>query len=213
MASATSISFPGIGKMGGVYVHIIGAETLKAGTPVDLGWVPLFLLALAPRVLAVLAASAAAPAALIFGLAARRAVARDPRCRRRITSTLDITPALFVLITVASVLGWRRYRVRGLVNPVSNLPNLNALRANREGRKPGAGRRAHPELRGDRRRAAAEQRASTGRPDRLAADGRRSQAHALPGRRRHLRLVRGTGAAVRQPSRGALLRCSATRPG
>ena len=29
--------------MGGAYVHIIGAETLKSGTPVDLGWIPLFL--------------------------------------------------------------------------------------------------------------------------------------------------------------------------
>ena len=27
------------------------------------------------------------------------------------------------------MLGWRRYRTRGLVNPLSNLPNLNALRA------------------------------------------------------------------------------------
>jgi EAL domain-containing protein (putative c-di-GMP-specific phosphodiesterase class I) len=33
-----------------------------------------------------------------------------------------------------SVLGWRRFRLRGLVNPISNLPNLNALRADRAGR-------------------------------------------------------------------------------
>ena len=33
------------------------------------------------------------------------------------------------------MLGWRRYRARGLVNPISNLPNLNALRVNRDGRK------------------------------------------------------------------------------
>ena len=37
---------PGTGRMGGAYVHIIGAETLKAGRPVDLGWIPLFLAAL-----------------------------------------------------------------------------------------------------------------------------------------------------------------------
>jgi diguanylate cyclase len=34
-----------------------------------------------------------------------------------------------------SVLGWRGYKTLGLINPVSNLPNLNALRANREGRE------------------------------------------------------------------------------
>jgi EAL domain-containing protein (putative c-di-GMP-specific phosphodiesterase class I) len=42
---------------------------------------------------------------------------------------------LFVLITIATVLGWRGYKALGLVNPISNLPNLNALRANREGRE------------------------------------------------------------------------------
>ena len=37
---------PGFGKMGGAYVQIIGAETLKSGTPVNLGWIPAFVLAL-----------------------------------------------------------------------------------------------------------------------------------------------------------------------
>jgi EAL domain-containing protein (putative c-di-GMP-specific phosphodiesterase class I) len=36
---------------------------------------------------------------------------------------------------VGFVLGWRRYRARGLVNPVSDLPNLNSLRHNRQGRE------------------------------------------------------------------------------
>jgi EAL domain-containing protein (putative c-di-GMP-specific phosphodiesterase class I) len=35
---------------------------------------------------------------------------------------------------VSSVLFWRRVRSKGFVNPLSNLPNLNALRLNREGR-------------------------------------------------------------------------------
>ena len=33
-------------RLGGVYVHVIGAETLKHGAPVDLGWFSAFLLAL-----------------------------------------------------------------------------------------------------------------------------------------------------------------------
>jgi len=37
---------PGTGRMAGAYTHIIGAETLKSGRPVDLGWIPLFLIAL-----------------------------------------------------------------------------------------------------------------------------------------------------------------------
>src|SRR6185437_8423524 len=47
---------------------------------------------------------------------------------------VDVTPGLFVLLTVAGALGWRRYRARGFVNPVSDLPNLNALRTNADGR-------------------------------------------------------------------------------
>ncbi len=36
---------PGWGKESGVYIHILGAETLKAGKPLDLGWLPAFFLA------------------------------------------------------------------------------------------------------------------------------------------------------------------------
>jgi hypothetical protein len=46
----------------------------------------------------------------------------------------DVTPGLFVVLVVSSVLFWRRVRSKGFVNPLSNLPNLNALRLNREGR-------------------------------------------------------------------------------
>ena len=51
---------PGYGRPCGVYVHAIGAETLKAGTPIDLGWIPRFLLALALPRLAVRAAPSSA---------------------------------------------------------------------------------------------------------------------------------------------------------
>jgi EAL domain-containing protein (putative c-di-GMP-specific phosphodiesterase class I)/CHASE2 domain-containing sensor protein len=124
---------PGTGRMGGAYVHIIGAETLKAGRPINLGWIPLFLVAL--------------------GIAAATLLRRDGRQQALILSaaaifflfgpalpesygiSLDIVPALFVVITISSVLGWRRYRVRGLVNPISNLPNLSALRDYRHGKQ------------------------------------------------------------------------------
>ena len=38
---------PGRGKRGGVFIHVLAAETLKKGTPVDLGWLPGLLSALA----------------------------------------------------------------------------------------------------------------------------------------------------------------------
>src|SRR3546814_9656668 len=35
----------------GVFLHVVGAETLKRGTPVDIGWAPAFALAIATLLL------------------------------------------------------------------------------------------------------------------------------------------------------------------
>ena len=123
---------PGTGKLGGVYVHVIGAETLMSGGSVDLGWIPLFVFALAISAFALFRRSSRHQAlvlgvgtlALLFGPAATEA--------RHIY--LDIMPGLFVVLVISGVLTWRRYRTSGLVNLTSNLPNLNALRANSDGR-------------------------------------------------------------------------------
>jgi EAL domain-containing protein (putative c-di-GMP-specific phosphodiesterase class I)/CHASE2 domain-containing sensor protein len=123
---------PGVGKMGGAYVQIIGAETLKSGTPVDIGWIPAFLLALGIAAFAALRKNptqqnllfGAGAAILLFG----------PVLLESHLIFADITPGLFVIVTVGSILAWRGFRVRGLVNSVSGLPNLNALRHNRMGR-------------------------------------------------------------------------------
>jgi EAL domain-containing protein (putative c-di-GMP-specific phosphodiesterase class I)/CHASE2 domain-containing sensor protein len=123
---------PGYGRAFGVQIHALGAETLKQGRPVDLGWVVAFVLAIGAAAfgawrkrpghkLAVFASAIATFLALPVFLEARLIF-------------VDITPALFVLGTVGSVLAWRRFRAGGLVNPLSNLPNLNALRLDRDGR-------------------------------------------------------------------------------
>jgi EAL domain-containing protein (putative c-di-GMP-specific phosphodiesterase class I)/CHASE2 domain-containing sensor protein len=124
---------PGSGKMAGAYVQILGAETLKHGTPVYLGWIPLFLLALAIATAAVRRRSAAHRMGLLGGGALLFLFV--PALLDAKLITLDVTPGLFVLSVIGVVFGWRKYRARGLVNPVSDLPNLNALRTNREGRK------------------------------------------------------------------------------
>jgi len=123
---------PGNGKMAGAYVQILGAETLKHGTPIYLGWIPLFLLALGIAAAAVRQRPSAHRMALLGGGALLFLF--GPAFLEVKLITLDVTPGLFVLLVVGIVLGWRTYRARGLVNPVSNLPNLNALRTNREGR-------------------------------------------------------------------------------
>ena len=123
---------PGTGKMGGAYVHIIGAETLKNGRPIDLGWTPLFLLALLASGFAL--SRGDGRQGLILGGSAI-AILVGPAFPESRAVYLDVTPALFVLVVITTAVGWRRYQARGLVNPISNLPNLNALRGNRDGRE------------------------------------------------------------------------------
>ena len=131
-AAGDQYFIPGIGKMGGAFIQIIGAETLKAGNPVSLGWIPAFLLALG---LAALAALRKRPThqALICGGGAAALLFAPALFESRLLF-FDITPGLFVILVFGSVTAWRGFRVRGLVNPVSGLPNLNALRLNRAGR-------------------------------------------------------------------------------
>ena len=119
---------PGRGKRGGVFIHLLAAETLKKGQPVDLGWFP-----------ALAAAVAAAAYALrsrrkrVIGLAAVATFAA-PLATEPFLVSLDITPALFLLGVVAARLAMQRSRARGLVNPLTGLPNLAALAADRSGR-------------------------------------------------------------------------------
>ena len=124
---------PGTGKMGGAYIQIIGAETLKSGNPIYLAWIPLFLLSLGIATAAVRMRKPSRQILLLGGGAL--VLLFGPAALEARLIYLDITPGLFVVLVTSSALFWRRFRVRGLVNPVSNLPNLNALRANGDGRK------------------------------------------------------------------------------
>ena len=124
---------PGYGRNYGVYIHAIGAETLKEGYPIDLGWILPFVLAFAAAFVAATRRTLTTQIA-IFGTATGALLVVPAFLEMRLIF-VDITPGLFVLLVVATALGWRRYRARGFVNPISNLPNLNALRLNRNAQK------------------------------------------------------------------------------
>jgi EAL domain-containing protein (putative c-di-GMP-specific phosphodiesterase class I)/CHASE2 domain-containing sensor protein len=128
-----SFFIPGYGRGFGVQVHALGAETLKQGRPISLGWVPSLLVGLGCAALALRQKLGPLQGAIL--VTAIAAMLAGPVPLEASLIFADITPGLFVVLTIAGVLGWRRYRVRGLVNPVSNLPNLNALRTEREGRR------------------------------------------------------------------------------
>ena len=119
---------PGRGKRSGVFIHILAAETLKKGDPVDLGWIPGLMLAAAAAAFAlhrqrkrVMEGSAI----LIFAA---------PLLTEAYLVSLDVTPALFLLGVVGARLAMMRSRSKGLVNPLTGLPNLAALAADRSGR-------------------------------------------------------------------------------
>ena len=123
---------PGTGRLSGAHVHIIGAETLKAGTPRSFGWVPSLLIGLMLASIAVFRKNPIHQVAILsIGMLA---LAFGPAVPEANLIFFDVTPGLFVLLVVSGALGWRRYRQQGFVNPVSSLPNLNAFRVDRSGR-------------------------------------------------------------------------------
>ena len=120
----------GYGMVPSSFVHAAAIETLNAGRPVKLGWLSISLLAL------ILGA--------IFLLQSNRLIARSalamgfgglvfgPFVLDSMHIFVIITPALTLLTTVTIGHLWfnfkRTVRTRGTTNPVSGLPNLNALR-------------------------------------------------------------------------------------
>jgi EAL domain-containing protein (putative c-di-GMP-specific phosphodiesterase class I)/CHASE2 domain-containing sensor protein len=121
---------PGRGRMADAMVHIIGAETLKKGSPVDLGFVPAWLVALMVAGFAVLRTKGPNTGLLLGSTALL--LLFGPSVAESNLVFLDITPALFALLIVGTRLAWVRWRSGTLTNDLSGLPNLAALRAERK---------------------------------------------------------------------------------
>jgi EAL domain-containing protein (putative c-di-GMP-specific phosphodiesterase class I) len=123
---------PGVRQMGAVYVHVLGAETLKSGVPIDIGWIPMFLASVLVAAWLLLRSSpryqfpllSAAGAGVLFG----------PALLESHLVFVEIIPAVVVLTLTAVGVIADRFRKRGLVDAVSGLPNLVALKSGRIGR-------------------------------------------------------------------------------
>ena len=128
--SLSNIYFlPRSGQAAEVYLHVLGAETLKQGKPVEVGWLlPLLatfglmcLYLYAGRWTARFAAAAAAGVVFVLPFAAEARMI-----------FFDSFPAMAALLIVMLAHAWSEfrhsYRARGMTNAVSGLPNLNALR-------------------------------------------------------------------------------------
>ena len=123
---------PGVGQMGGAYVHIVAAETLKSGTPRDLGWIPLYLLSVLCAAWVFLRKGERRQL-LVVGTAIGGVVLGPAFFESKLVY-VDATPGLLVLLAAGATLIRRRVNKRGLVDPVSGLPNLTALKSHRAGR-------------------------------------------------------------------------------
>ena len=125
---------PGWGKGNGVYIHIIGAETLKAGKPLDVGWIPAFAATALLAFLIITRNGRIQAVALASGLLV---LLTAPLLLERIQIFADVTAAMFVIVWLGSGLMLQMAKRRGFTNAVSGLPNLVAFRkASREGDRP-----------------------------------------------------------------------------
>ena len=132
-ASGDMYFIPGVGRMGGVFVHVMGAETLKSGAQIDLGWIPLYAISVLLAAWALIRRQERQQL-LVLGIGVI-AVLFGPVFAESHLVFLDVTPALAVLLATAGFLARHRFRKRGLVDPVSGLPNLAALKSHRAGRE------------------------------------------------------------------------------
>ncbi len=121
---------PGVGQINGVYVHVVAAETLKSGGTTALLWFVPVLAALALMAMHLLARNCwLRRSALLAGIAG---VSIGPVFAEMHGIFYDVMPATILIGATAGSFAWRNfrqsYKVRGNINAISGLPNLNALR-------------------------------------------------------------------------------------
>ncbi len=119
---------PGHNQVPGAYIHVIGGETLKSGNPIDVGWWPALLLVALSLGIALLP-----PFQRWFGPVALAAVTMlviGQAVLATMLVTTSIGAALFFVAAIsANVSRKRRRRSAQRENPVSGLPNFEALRS------------------------------------------------------------------------------------
>ena len=121
---------PGHGRMAGTYAMVLAAETLKRGVPQDWGWLPLLSCVLIILRVSLLPQMAKRRKWILSAVTAILLFA--PFFLERHLIFVDAACSLFAMGTVTSRLAWIRWKARGLVDHNSGLPNLTALKAERE---------------------------------------------------------------------------------
>ena len=118
---------PGHNLVPGAYIHLIAAETLKRGNPVNVGWLPPLLLALAVMLLALRTSLRRWFNWISLGLAATLVLGKVLLSGALITVTVGAS-FVFIAAVGANVSRKRRRFSAQRENPVSGLPNFEAMR-------------------------------------------------------------------------------------
>lgn len=116
-----------VGKLPGVYFHVIGAETLKNGAPLNFGWLPAWALITVVLILGRLKPRRAVSTALILGcpIAAVMMVLVIPTH----IAVILVGPALVTSVLIGIAAARRRRQIRTQSHHHgSGLPNFEALR-------------------------------------------------------------------------------------
>lgn len=125
----SGLLIPGQGRAGSIFVSALGSETLKAGRPISLGWLPAWVFAagLGWRILY----SRNKRGALIGGFAGIAILLFGPILLEENNVFPDVVPALFLLTAILISIGWRwiekKKRDQGAVNVFSGLKTVNAF--------------------------------------------------------------------------------------
>ncbi|MFT3996184.1 MAG: EAL domain-containing protein [Asticcacaulis sp.] len=110
-------------------VVALGAETLKHGRPIQLGWLPAWLLA-AVAAGCVLSARVKGKGLIALGTVAVLLAA--PFALERFNIFMDVMGGLTLMLLLGACMGWRRFGARekkgGTINPISGLYTPNAIR-------------------------------------------------------------------------------------
>lgn len=121
---------PGFAVVPSIMFQLVAAETIRAGRPVDLGW--LLPLALALLMAAAILLSRRRMVAVAILVGAGAGAIAVPLLLEANQVHAEIVPALAAVVVAAIarlVASLRRsFQVRGTTNPVTGMPNLQALR-------------------------------------------------------------------------------------
>lgn len=119
---------PGHDLVPGAYIHLVAGETLKRGTPVDLGWLPP-LLVVVTFIGGLLATRTMKKYLLVSACLAALLIVTKILLVQYLVR-LEIAPAILFVAIIAFIVA--RVRHRQTIqhhNPISGLPNFSALRA------------------------------------------------------------------------------------